>query len=330
MSATSSNALSRVGQQIQNQSQADANRASRSVGGAAAPSRVGIVENTSGSSNRPNVGSEALSPIGQQSFDSNDQIFEAADFGYIFGAETNRGAIDKSTDVDMFKINVVAGEQLTFDVDSTNAFDSVIRLFDSQGKQIAINDDGAAPGESTSLQSFIDYTFATGGTFYVGVSGYGNSQYNAATGHGDAGGRTGNFTLRISEAAVAESPVTHFDTESNNSRPTANNIGVFTAGYHSRTFYGSTGSGSDTQDWTRFRIDGTTNGTIQLSGIYQDLDIALYDSTGTRIASSVNGDLRTDTISLSNMRAGTYYIQVFPGVRGARSAYALRFGFRVS
>jgi hypothetical protein len=322
MSATG--AASRVGQQ----SQADANRASRAASQSAAWSRVGILSNTT-QNTRPSQTSQALSPIGQISSDPNDQISEAVNMGYILGTETNGGTIDSSTDVDMFKIHVIAGERLTFDIDSRNGLDSVIRLFNSRGQQIAFNDDGAASGESSSYESFLDYTFSTGGTYFLGVSGYGNSQYNAVTGRGDRSGDTGDYELHVSEA-TSEPPVDRFDSESNNSIGTANNIGSFGSGYHSQTFYGSTGSGSDTADWTRFRIDGTTNGTIQLSGMYQDLDIALYDSSGRLVASSTNYGTRTDTINLRNLRAGTYYIQILPGVTGARSAYALRFGLQVA
>ena len=131
-------------------------------------------------------------------------------------------------------------------------------------------------------------------------------------------------------SAVHVLPTVSFDSEPNNTRGTADFVRSFGAGTHSNTYYGSTGSGSDTQDWGRFTLGGRTSGTIQLSGMSQDLDIELYNSSGTRIARSVRSGTRTDTITLTNLAAGDYYVRVVPGVSGARSAYALRFGLRVS
>ena len=109
----------------------------------------------------------------------------------------------------------------------------------------------------------------------------------------------------------------------------ANFIGVFSQGYSSQTYYGSTGAGSDTQDWISFHLNGRTTGTIQISGMFQDLDLELYNSSGTRIASSRNSGTSTDTISLNGLADGTYFVRVMPGVIGARSAYAMRFGLNV-
>jgi len=62
----------------------------------------------------------------------------------------------------------------------------------------------------------------------------------------------------------------------------------------------------------------------------QDLDLEVYDSSGRLVGRSINGGTRTDFVNLSNASAGDYYVRVFPGVSGARSAYALRFGLTVS
>lgn len=121
-----------------------------------------------------------------------------------------------------------------------------------------------------------------------------------------------------------------FDVEPNNSRSLADDLGYFGSGYHSRTFYGRTGAGLDTQDWTRIELGGRPSGTIQLTGMFQDLDVFLYDSSNRLVKSSINGGTRTDTISLTGLSAGTYFIRISPGVSGAVSSYALRFGFSVA
>ena len=62
---------------------------------------------------------------------------------------------------------------------------------------MAYNDDAAAPGESGSVESYLEYTFSTAGTYYLGVSGFANSGYSATAGTGDAGGSTGAYTLAL-------------------------------------------------------------------------------------------------------------------------------------
>jgi hypothetical protein len=59
-----------------------------------------------------------------------------------------------------------------------------LRLFDSAGRALAFNGD--------------DYTFAAGGTYYVGVAGEDNTGYDAVLGTGDAQSFGGDCSLRLS------------------------------------------------------------------------------------------------------------------------------------
>jgi hypothetical protein len=81
------------------------------------------------------------------------------------------------------------------DVDGT--LDSNIRLFDANGNELAFSEDNAAPGESASTQSYLEYTFPNTGRFYLGVSGFGNRSYNPSSGFGATRGLTGDYTLTI-------------------------------------------------------------------------------------------------------------------------------------
>ena len=74
---------------------------------------------------------------------------------------------------------------------------SYLRLFDSKGRELHANDDAAAPGESAGFDSYLEYVFATAGTYYIGVSGVSNASYSATDGSGDFPGSTGGFTLRL-------------------------------------------------------------------------------------------------------------------------------------
>jgi subtilisin family serine protease len=82
-----------------------------------------------------------------------------------------------SRDVDLFKVVLQAGQSLTIDVDarslpSSSTLDSYIRLFDTRGRELARNDDA-----NGSLDSLLSVITRTAGTYYVGISGYGNPRW---------------------------------------------------------------------------------------------------------------------------------------------------------
>ena len=148
--------------------------------------------------------------------DMDDQISEAALVGL---GQTQTGIIDVTTDVDMRAFTVVAGQTVAFDLDTQGLAspltDSVLRLFNAAGTQLAVDDDtdGPAP-EGNGFESFLSYTFATGGTYYIGVSAFSNTGYNATTGDGDLKGlHTGNYELHFSDPddQISEAPLVGLD-----------------------------------------------------------------------------------------------------------------------
>ncbi|MCP9826154.1 pre-peptidase C-terminal domain-containing protein [Synechococcus sp. EJ6-Ellesmere] len=84
--------------------------------------------------------------------------------------------------VDIYEFQLNAGERVTLDIDAQSvgsSLDSVLRLFNSAGDEIAFSDDNAAPDEDDiSFDSYIDFTASIASTYYVGVSGYDNFSYN--------------------------------------------------------------------------------------------------------------------------------------------------------
>ncbi len=142
-----------------------------------------------------------LSSISSTDLDPDDQISEALPLGALMQTRSSTNQIDSSTDVDLFSFSVAAGQKISFDIDATPtsaAVDSLLRLFDSSGNQLASNDNSPAPGESGSTESFLSYNFVTAGTYYVGVSSSANSTYNPLTGDGDTASATGPYTLILS------------------------------------------------------------------------------------------------------------------------------------
>jgi hypothetical protein len=109
-----------------------------------------------------------------------------------------------SRDVDLFQVVLQAGQSLTIDVDarslpSSSTLDSFVRLFDSRGRELARNDDA-----NGSLDSLLSVVTRTGGTYYVGISGYGNSAYTAARGGSGRVGSSGSYEVAFSFGAVAQ------------------------------------------------------------------------------------------------------------------------------
>jgi VCBS repeat-containing protein len=111
--------------------------------------------------------------------------------------------------LDYYKFTVTAGARGIFDIDS--GLDTVINLLDSNGNKIASDDDslitdgaGGSPlssGSSTAHDSFLDYTFAAGGTYYLAVGVYGgNATIPSAIGSGSA------YQLQVSLSSVATGP----------------------------------------------------------------------------------------------------------------------------
>ena len=134
--------------------------------------------------------------------DPNDQISEAIPFTKPApGEQTQPGNahIDNPTDVDMWQVSVNTGDQLAFDLDDVQGyeFDSYLRLFDSSGNQLDYSDDDQAPGESSGNDAYLEYTFTSPGTYYVGISGWSNTSYNPITGTGDSSGSTGMCSFYV-------------------------------------------------------------------------------------------------------------------------------------
>jgi hypothetical protein len=280
----------------------------------------------------------------KQGQDVNDQTSEAIPVGGRTKSKTFVGSIENARDVDLYQLTVNAGERLAFDTDVPGKLDSVVRLFDSRGVQIAINNNAASPGESFSLGSYIDHTFASGGTFFVGVSGRGNSRYNPISGSGDRRGSSGDYylTIRDGSPTTGPRPPKPFDTQNNNSRDKAEHIGSFRSGNHDPMYFGWVGTQSDRADWVKFDVDGSTSGRIRASGrtsrnriapaLYvTGPEITLSDSNGRLVSSADSSRPRADEIKLNGLPPGIYFIRIrTENTLSAGRAYSLNMDLKVS
>ena len=135
-------------------------------------------------------------------FEPNDTINEANDTGLTSDNPGNfvaNGFIGDSPnipfgedDVDFFQVQLDAGNRLTVDIDTPVSFlDPILRLFDSEGNQVAVNDD------FNGLDSFISFNATASDTYFIGVSSYSNFDYDPFVAGSDFGGSTGEYTINI-------------------------------------------------------------------------------------------------------------------------------------
>ena len=123
---------------------------------------------------------------------------------------------DLSRDVDLYRFHLNASERVTVDLDTTfggGQLDTVLRLFDANGIELAQSEDDPAPGEfAGTSDSYIDFTAAIRGTYYVGVSGAGNNQYDPlALANRNGPASTGDYTLSLDVIAPHKWVVTAVD-----------------------------------------------------------------------------------------------------------------------
>lgn len=119
--------------------------------------------------------------------------------------KSTSSTIDPDTDIDMYSFTVTAGQIVDFNINTalngSGGLGSYLRLFNSAGTQLAANNDAAAPGEPTvGFDAYLRYTFASAGTYYIGVTNFTNIAYDPTNGNGIiAGGTdaTGNYTLIV-------------------------------------------------------------------------------------------------------------------------------------
>ena len=146
--------------------------------------------------------------------DPDNTIAEAIDSGVSSTEERSKvlsGEVNPESDVDIYKFQLDRGKRVTLDINAATIdsdLDSFLRLFDSEGNELITNDDDtAAPDRGTSADSLVEFTAASTGDYYVGVSSFANFSYDPINGSNnftaDIGSSTGNYDLVID---ITDSP----------------------------------------------------------------------------------------------------------------------------
>ncbi|MHB8862117.1 MAG: DVUA0089 family protein [Pirellulaceae bacterium] len=253
--------------------------------------------------------------------DADDALSEATALGAISTTAVTASAnITPDIDVDMYRFTVNANQVVDFDIDTTlngiGGLGSYLRLFNSQGEQLAFNNDGMAPGENLlGFDAYLRYTFSSRGTYYLGVSNANNTQYNAATGSSDTAG--GLHAIGDYQLIVQTAPAIPNDTDDEISEATA-------LGSVSSTPKTVTASITPNVDVDMYRFSVTANQIVDF-----DIDTAingpgglgsylrLFNSQGQELASNDNAFAPGENtvgfdayLRHAFSQAGTYYLAV--------------------
>jgi len=146
--------------------------------------------------NEPNDTLVQATPV---TFDANSQA--------RFTGVTLGNGVFANLDVDLYGITVPRGGLITAEtfaarLPSPSTLDTYLRLFDANGIEIAAND------QASGRDSFIDFFVNTGGTYYVGVSGFGNRDYVPATGGSGRSQSLGTYDLALTVQLANDDVVT--------------------------------------------------------------------------------------------------------------------------
>ncbi len=213
---------------------------------------------------------------------------------------TTHGELETNGDSDWLKIDVQAGNTYTFDVRGNSSSggtlnDPSLVLRDATGAEVDSDDDSGS-----GLDSSLKFIALENKTYYLDIQSYNNSF-------------SGTYSVDITKNSLGELSV-----EGGNTLATATPISADFTIYQTLNF-----PASDTNDYYGIAVNTPIDFYLSLTALTADLDIFVYNASGTEVARSENvGDLDED-IKVHLSTAGNYYIQV-KGFSSSVSPYFLQ------
>ncbi len=131
--------------------------------------------------------------------------FDATGSARFSGATIGNGLF-ANLDVDLYKVTLARGGLITAEVfaqrrTSPSSLDSVLRLFNARGEELATND------QFFGSDSYLDFFVSTGGVYYVGVSGFGNARYDPNVPGSGSSQSTGAYDIALGAQLVTDDVV---------------------------------------------------------------------------------------------------------------------------
>ena len=266
--------------------------------------------------------------------ESNDTILLAnlnGELGDESGVIT--GDIDDTDDVDLFEIELRAGETIFADINAEiDGFDldSVLSIFDAEGNLLVQNEDNSfeVDGEVViEADAFQQFTAFADGLYYVGVSASGNLDYDPSLAGSGEGDSTGSYNLSLS---IGEFTVDEQATEANDILSLANIIDLDELEESSPIIIAGEIGDNSTQfspedDVDLFEIELTDgdviNADIDAAIIGSDLNavLSVFDSNGDLLVQSNDNSFESEAETITELdpflqflapEDGTYFIGV--------------------
>jgi leishmanolysin/pre-peptidase len=228
------------------------------------------------------------------SFEENDSRSVAYNFGTLTASQTTSNLVmADSADWYRFTTTATGTSNDNVGLSFSHALGDVdLALYNSAGYRVRLSQ-GVTNSELVSLNGL------AAGTYYIRVYGY-------------LGATNPAYSLTINPPRTTTTTDDAF--ENNDSLSTARDLGTLAA---AQTF--SNLVMADSNDWYRFSMSGAGASGDLVSVSFQNtqgnLQLELYSSSGTLLRSSAT-TANTETISLSGLAAGSYYVRVF-GAGGA-------------
>lgn len=191
------------------------------------------------------------------------------------------GVIDNATDADWYAVTLAANTQYEFNLGSFS-LDGVLQLYDSSGTQQVYVDNAWSAGS----ENLVYATPAVGGTYYIGVSGY--------------GGSTGDFLLDIYSSGTVSNADTVGDTYQTSAQGLLNIGGS--------AVRGQVDSGMD-EDVYSVALTANTAYLFDLSSTSLDGTLTLYGPAGEWLSSADHGGTGgAENLYFTPLTSGNYYI----------------------
>jgi ribosomal protein S11 len=201
-----------------------------------------------------------------------------------------RHNLDVGGDSDWLYFEARAGQTYVVETSELGReVDTVIRLFDGQGNELALDDDGGVE----FLASRLWWTARGDGSLYVVVRGLADTEAGRGTEY--------SISLRVAEAFEVD------EYEPDDSRATASLIEVGQTQRHNRHTAGD-------EDWISFEVQQGITYVVQTLNLGVDADtvIHLYDSQGNELALDDDGgeEAGASRLEWTAVGSGVRYVKV--------------------
>ena len=198
----------------------------------------------------------------------------ATDMGVLSCGMVRNDWVGSTDTNDYYRFVLAAGSNVSLVVGGLSS-DADLQLLNSTGTVIIGSYSGGTSADSIT-------TSLSAGTYYARVF-----QYSGDT----------NYTLNISGTSTTDG--------AGNTTGTAADLGTLSGTSVQNDWVGA----SDTNDYYRFVVSGSSNVSLVLSGLSADADLQLLNGSGALVMGSYNAGTSADSVSLS-LSAGTYYARV--------------------